>query len=257
MQRRMRIARPVQGRGMRLSGGRGGRKRQLFVAALAVAVGASAVIALAQGVPVRLSVDARVTPNEAGTPAHPRGVRIDVRARIGIPEAYDPPLVDSVDVWFPRGGRYNGARHPACSQEVLARRGVGGCPAGSVMGSGTGKATADTVFTYPKITVVNGGARKVFFYTVLTNPARVQSPVAGTVTRLSGKWSYKLHAPIPRELQIVAGIPIVLRELHIVAGRGDWLATTSCPADHRWRYHVEVTFTTGQQTVYDNAVRCR
>jgi hypothetical protein len=67
------------------------------------------------------------------------------------------------------------------------------------------------------------------------------------------------HTTIPRVLQIVAGVPIVLRDLHVVAGDAhrDWIATTSCPADHRWRYHVLITFTTGQLKTYDNFVRCR
>ena len=115
------------------------------------------------------------------------------------------------------------------------------------MGRGRGKATADDVFTYPKIAVVNGGRAKVFFSMVLTNPARVRMPVLGTLTKPGGKWSYRLHVRIPRALQVVVGVPIVLRELHIKAGdpRKDWIAITSCPRDRRWRYHVLITFTTG------------
>ena len=221
---------------------------------------ALAAVALAQDtVPIEIRVDAKVVPNKAGTAKHPQAVRIESHAYITIPEGYDPPLVDTVDVWFPRGGLYNGHRYPKCSQNVLARHGPGACPKGSIMGSGRGKATADDVFTYPKITVVNGGRAKVFFYTVLTNPARVRMPVLGTLTKPGGRWSYKLHARIPRALQVVAGIPIVLRELHIRAGdpRKDWIATTSCPRERRWRYHVLITFTTGQTKTYDGSVRCR
>ena len=75
------------------------------------------------------------------------------------------------------------------------------------MGHGGGVARADTTFTYPKITVVNGGAQRVFAYTVLNNPARVQTPVIGTITKLSGRWSYRLHVVIPKVLQVVAGRP--------------------------------------------------
>ena len=50
------------------------------------------------------------------------------------------------------------------------------------VGSGSGTAYADTVITRPKITVVNGGGDRVYFYTVLNNPARVQVPVIGYVT---------------------------------------------------------------------------
>lgn len=210
-------------------------------------------------VPIRISVTTKVTPDRAGTPKHPQGIRIDVRAHISIPSDYDPPLVQHVDVWFPKGGLYNGAKFPVCRQALLARRGPGVCPKGSIMGRGSAKARADTVFTYPRITVVNGGATRVYFYTVLQVPARVAEPVVGDIIKLKGdpKWSYHLRVTIPRNLQIVAGIPLRLDELHGTVGRGDWLATTSCPRDHRWRYHAEGTFSTGQVIKYDGSVGCR
>ncbi|HEY6757967.1 MAG TPA: hypothetical protein VI318_00695 [Baekduia sp.] len=233
----------------------------LLVAALALA-GALSALALGQGpdvVPIRISATAKVTPDRAGTPSHPQGVKVDVKANIFIPADYDPPLVQTVDVWFPHGGLYNGGKFPACDQALLARRGVGVCPKTSIMGHGRGVARADTVPTYPQITVINGGAHKVYFYTVLRVPARVAEPVVATITKLSGnpRWSYKVHAKIPRDLQIVAGIPLRLDSLHVSAGRGDWLATTGCPADHRWRYHAEATFNSGQIVKYDGSVRCR
>jgi hypothetical protein len=228
---------------------------------LCAALGAAAIAAGQEQtpVPIQVHVDATVTPDRAGTPRHPQPVKIDVRAHITMPDAYDPPLVDSVDVWFPRGGLYRGGAYPRCSRVVLARRGPRACPRGAIMGHGSGNATADTVVTHPQITIVNGGQRRVYFYTVLTNPARVQAPIVGTVTKLDGRWSYRLHAVIPPSLQVVAGVPIVLHDLHLAGGSTtkDWLATTGCPASHRWRYHVVVTFTTGQEVTYDNAVRCR
>jgi len=84
-----------------------------------------------------------------------------------------------------------GARGPG----ALARKGVSGCPKGSIMGKGFGTAMADDVPTYPRITIVNGGAKRVYFYTVLTNPARVQTPVVGKITKQSGKWSYDDSVP--------------------------------------------------------------
>jgi hypothetical protein len=231
-----------------------------WVLCVTLILGIAGAVALAQDeVPIVISVDAKVIPNRAGTKKHPQPVRVDVRAHVTIPEAYDPPLVDTVDVWLPKGGVYNGGRYPKCSEAVLARKGVRGCPRGSIMGHGTAKATADTVFTYPRITVVNGGAKRVFFYTVMDNPARVQAPIPAVITKPGGRWAYRVHATVPKVLQVVAGIPIVLREAHVAAGSAhkDWLATTSCPRDHRWRYHVLITFTTGQVKTYDNSVRCR
>jgi hypothetical protein len=233
--------------------------RRIATLTLALAIlAAGAALALAQGTsPITMTVDAKVTPNKAGTKQRPQGVKIAVTAKFDIPQAYDPPLVDRVTVLFPKGGRYNGAKYPKCSQTVLARKGVSGCPKGSIMGKGSGKAMADDVPTYPKVTIVNGGAERVFFYTVMTNPARVQAPVVAKVTKLRGRWSYRVEADIPTSLQIVAGIPIVLHELTLSGGKGDWLATTSCPRDKRWRYHAEGRFTTGETVVYDDSVPCR
>jgi hypothetical protein len=214
--------------------------------------------ALAQSSPpITVTVSPKVTPDRAGTPAHPQGVQLDVRIKIGYAPNYEPPLVQSVDVWFPKGGQYNGGRFPTCSYRRLNALGPVGCPKGSIMGHGSGAATADTNFTYPRITVVNGGQHTVFGYTILNNPARVQTPVVGTVTKLSGRWSYKLHLVIPKVLQVVAGVPIVLRSLHISAGRGDWIATTSCPSNHKWAYHAVTLFTNSQTIVTDGTTPCR
>ena len=214
--------------------------------------------AMAQSAPpITIHVYPRVTPNVAGTPTAPQGVHLDVRIKIGIPQSYNPPLVREIDVWYPKGGLYNGGSYPTCSRLLLSARGPRACPVGSIMGAGGGVARADRTFTYPKITLVNGGQQVVYFYTVLNNPARVQEPVPGTVTKLSGRWSYRLHVVIPRNLQIVAGIPIVLQKLHIAAGRGNWLATTYCPPDHKWAWQALTIFTDGERLANHGTVACR
>jgi hypothetical protein len=198
-----------------------------------------------------------VTPNVAGTPSAPQGVHLDVRIKIGYPESINPPLVKEIDVWFPKGGLYNGDRYPTCSRTLLDSRGPRACPAGSIMGAGFGVARAGSTFTYPRITLVNGGQRVVYFYTVLNNPSRVREPVPGIVTKLSGRWSYRLHVVIPRNLRIEAGTPIVLHSLHITAGRGDWIATTYCPPDHRWAWKSVTVFTNGDRLYPHGTVACR
>jgi hypothetical protein len=98
------------------------------------------------------------------------------------------------------------------------------------MGSGVATAFADTVVTRPRITVVNGGRDRVYFYTVLNNPARVQVPVVGQITRLPGRFAYHLSATIPPRLLVVAGVPIRFTALAVSACRRTWLATTAPPA---------------------------
>lgn len=115
------------------------------------------------------------------------------------------------------------------------------------MGQGGGVAYADKTITRPRITVVNGGPKIVYFYTVLNNPARVQEPVVGHITRLHGHFIYHLSAVIPQNLRIVAGVPIEMTHLNVTAGRGHWLATTNAPAGIR----IMTTFNNGLQTSYE------
>ena len=224
----------------------------------AVALGVAALAFGQDVVPIKISAVVKVTPNKAGTPKHPQGVRIDTRVTVDIPDDYDPPLVQTVDIWFPKGGLYNGAKFPTCSESAMQHSGVKVCPPRSIMGHGTGVASADGTKTYPKLTVVNGGPNKVYFYVVLTSPARVQQAVPATITKLnSPRWSYHLHANVPRNLQIVAGIPLRLESFHAIVGRGDWIATTYCPPDRRWRYHAETAYNSGQVVRTDGSVACR
>jgi hypothetical protein len=206
-----------------------------------------------------LSGSAKVTPSKPGTKRHPRGVKLQVKVRWDTPDQFDKPVVQSSDVLFPKGSLYNGQKYPSCSQNTLSRKGLSGCPKKSIMGSGTGTAFADTVLTTPKITVVNGGKSKVFLYTQLTNPARVNAPVPGTITKQSGQWAYKLHLEVPQSLQVVAGVPIALRDLMITAGgktyAKDWLATTGC-AGGSWPFSVKTFFDNGGDAIFEDAVDC-
>ena len=148
-------------------------------------------------------------------------------------------MLTNIDIWFPKGSVYNGAHEPRCSAHTLraasAERAV--ARRARSWARGGGNAFADRVITHPKITIVNGGPNVAYFYTVLNNPARVQDPVPGHITRLHGNYTYHLHVTIPQDLRVVAGVPIKLTLLHIVAGRGKWLELTSAPqgvqvADH-------------------------
>jgi hypothetical protein len=202
--------------------------RKLVLAAVAGMLMGAAAVALAASSTPKLTVReaALTTPR----PGHPQGVRLSaVFGWHGLSEA-DQPTLTHIDVWFPHGSVYNGGRTKSCSARVLNAAGPSGCPKASIMGTGGGDAFADTVITHPQITVVNGGANVVYFYTVLNNPARVQEPIPGHITRVHGQFVYHLSATIPDNLRIVAGVPIKLTSLHLSAGKGKWLELTSAPA---------------------------
>lgn len=206
---------------------------------------ATSAIALASPVVGRIT-GAAGGPLTAGSPGHPQGIKLGMTfGWQGLSEA-DQPTVVKLDIWFPKGSVYNGARYPICSSQTLNLRGPAGCPKDSIMGSGTGTAYADTTITRPTITVVNGGPNIVYFYTVLNNPARVQEPVVGHIIRLHGQFTYHLTATIPENLRVVAGVPIKLTNLDVTAGRGTWLATTNAPAGIK----IQTTFDNGESTAY-------
>lgn len=209
------------------------------IAGLIIAMGGAAALAAA----VRTDSRPGLHP---GSKKHPQGVKLTTTFGWGGLPRSKEPIVTGFDLWFPKGSQYNGARYPKCSKSTLARGGPAACPSGSIMGSGSGVAYASTAITRPKMTVVNGGANEIFFYTVLNNPARVREPVVGHLMRTSGKFAYHLSLKIPESLQIVAGTPIALTSLHITAGRAKWLAITQAPAGVK----VSTTYKTGFQTSY-------
>jgi hypothetical protein len=192
-----------------------------------VILGAGAAVALASSTP---KVTARAAALSTPTARHPVGVKLAVDFGWGGLDAAQQPMLQKLDIWFPRGSKYNGGHYASCSYQRLNSVGPSGCPKASIMGSGGGTAFADTVITHPKITVVNGGANAIYFFTVLNNPARVQTPVVGHLTRVHGNFVYHLSATIPPILQVVAGVPIKLTDLHITAGKGKWLELTSSPS---------------------------
>lgn len=203
-----------------------------------------------------MTVAARLSPAKAGTAARPQPVVLDMRIAVGRQPDVDPPPISSIDVMFPAGTRYDGGGFPVCSAAVLGRQGPAGCPAGSVMGSGRAVALADTTTTVARLTIVNGGPRRVLFYTAMDSPARVRSATAGTVAKLSGGGAYRMHLVIPQDLQSVAGVPLYLRSLEVRAGRGDWLATTGCPRGGRFVVRAVARFVDGSRRARGAWVGC-
>jgi hypothetical protein len=219
-------------------------RRLIVVGAVGALLASGAAVALAQGSWPSVTVSPNISPKKAGTRAHPQGVKLVTTFHWQTLGAASQPIVTKFFLLFPKGSLYNGAHYPTCSARTLNFSGPAGCKRASIMGSGSGTAYADTTLTHPQITVVNGGANTIYFYTVLNNPARVQEPVIGHITRMGGRWAYSLAVTVPENLRIVAGVPIELTSLGVTAGgpgHGTWLATTGCPGG-RWPFSVTTSY---------------
>jgi len=235
--------------------------RKFSIAATAmwgVAVAAIAVAAFAQQIQTTFTVDAQVIPNKAGTPKDPQGVKIKASARFFTPDGVEKPVVTHGYALFPRAGDYNPQLFPRCSAKTLDRDGPEKCPEGSQIGAARASAYADTIITYPKIEIFNGGRKVAFAYVTLYQPALVQIAVPARIEELPrGMWKYKVSVRIPRVLQVVAGVPIAARSIKGWVGKGNLITTTSCPKSRRWPYEVKTFFTVGEPYTYRDSVPCR
>jgi hypothetical protein len=203
-----------------------------------------------------LDVDVKVEPAKAGTPQKPQGITLELRLALGAPRDVEPPLLKEAEIRFPAGSRYGGGELPSCARATLERGGPEACPPGSVTGKGTLRARADTAPAPGRVAVVNGGAERLYFWTEIDQPVRVAEPIVGTVSQESEPWAYRLRLKVPRELQLVAGVPIALQEISVSAGSGGWLSTTSCPDDGSWDFEGGAGFEGGGSAVRTTTVDC-
>lgn len=195
---------------------------------LAVGVGPSLVGATT--VSSKVEIVANMPKNAQPSKRNPVPVTVDVQMEWDRSTNENATTLQKTTVLFPLGSIYRGAKLPKCTAAALNNGGVDGCPKGSVMGRGKAHAWADQVRTTANITVVNGGADRVFFYTTMTNPAVVQLPVEGRIRKLRGKWAYELVTEVPTDLQVVAGVPIVVYKMDIKITNKKWLALNRPPS---------------------------
>lgn len=241
------------------------------MAAAALLLGAVAVVpALAQEpdqeVPeTHIESHAVATPNKAGTPKDPQGMRVKASARLIVEPGFDPPIVTALDILIGKGLHWERAKYAKCSKATLDRKGPRACPPESIMGSALATGMADTVAAHLKVTFVNGGTKQAYAYATLDNPARVQTTLVVKSTPLGGQWDHRESVKIPESLQIVAGVPVRLTDVKMDIGgkpyAPDFVNSTSCP-DGGWKYQVTAHYlydllNVTAQDVHTGSVPCR
>lgn len=216
--------------------------RKLLVATAGVLAIGGGGLALAQSTFPTVTVKPTVSSTKAGTKAHPKAVTLKTVFTWQKLGANNQPDVINFLVKFPKGSLWQGAKYPTCAEKTMSHyQNTNHCPKGSIIGSGNGIAYADRTITKPKIIVVNGGAKTIYFFTELNNPGRVYEPVPGHISRASGPYAYTLTTTVPNNLRIVAGTPIELTNLTVSVGHGAILATTGCPGG-KWPYAVTTKY---------------
>lgn len=240
------------------------RKRNLAIPTAAIAALSFAAVAPAVAQTPAATTDvtgsATVSPSKAGTKKKPQTVGLNIKAnwKTSGPDGENKPVVQKVIIDFPKGSLYNGGKVAKCTAAQLERKTPQQACSKAIMGTGTGSAWADTAEAGPKFTLVNGGAKQIFLYTTLQNPAAIAAPVPGSVVKYKG--GYRLTMKIPQELQVVAGTPISLRSVSIktnaAAKKAGWLQTTSCPSNKKWAFDVQSFQDSTSVAKFSSFVKC-
>jgi hypothetical protein len=209
----------------------------LLTAAAAAAVTAAPAPA---GAVVDVQLNGRLSPVIREVPRKPPSMKLRMTATFaGEGPGFQPPTLDHSVIRFPYGSRLNNHLFPHCDPAAINRRGPGVCPRGSLIGRGYANVFADTERQRLTVRLFNGrGGNSIVFYFHGTNPARVDTAFAAPLRRLrGGMWNYVLNVPVPETLQVVAGIPIYVREFVSTVGaerrvngrRIGFIEAWSCP----------------------------
>jgi len=188
------------------------------LATSAVVIGL-AVPATGQAPSMTVTSTAEMTPKLAGTEMRPRSTRIDADVEWSVPEGSEPRLPSKLAIRLPRGVRLNSRTYPTCAKRTLNRKGPSGCPWRSILGSGAGHLSEGFLGRHPKITLVNGGAHRLWAYNVYRYPALVKEAKPVTVKRLhSRKWAYELTFDLLVGPLVIGLLPLPLSRFEVSIG---------------------------------------
>lgn len=190
-----------------------------------------------------VSLRAAVTPGGPSfAPGTPLTLRIDTR--FASEPAGGDFVLEQADYLFGHGARFNGALFSSCSAAKLraARGALRVCPKGSKIGGGvaTGRAVAVGITSSARVTAFNGpGGRSITMNISVLNPALINATISAPITRLRGRYEFKLSTSVPSELQTVLGGDIVVNGIDITAGatrvidgkRRGYFEVRRCPAN--------------------------
>ena len=233
-----------------------------MAALIALAVAVSPASAQTETVMSVQKFTAKVSPSKAGTKKKPRAISLtanpyfdDISPDLGREVQF---ATVNANVFFPKGGVYNGKQFPSCSSATVFQD-EKLCPKGSQIGSakGFGKGLGLDEEVVGKFFNDKGNT---VLLVVGDSPLIIREIVPATLTKLSDPdFSYKLSVSVPRNLQSPAPgvIAAVMRfqstvpVQYVKKGKKKipLLASTQCPAGG-WKFRYQADYT----TTYDGAI---
>jgi hypothetical protein len=229
----------------------------------ALALGALAVAACGSGAPSTTGPHPAAVSASASRPSpvsvlaakvRAMGMQVEIELRLRQPTGVDPPLARTARLDLSGVGAWRGGASPSCEPATARAHGPAGCPPASLLGHGHAIGAADTSKTTGNITIVNGGANRILLATTVSHPAYVKTVSVGTIQPRGD--GVRIAISFPKELQVIAGVPVGLQELRLSLRRSAVLGARPCPSPEAWRYAASVGFEDGSTVRHGGAVGC-
>jgi len=227
------------------------KKLILGLAALAALALATTTALAAVGVKANYSF----SPNKANKSA---GVTVNIEA--SDPAAAQPPIMNRIQISFPKGGKWNGPKFPKCTESKLLASGPKGCPSKSKLGTGTGVGYAKPVVTDPvqaKLTIFNGGSSILVYVFPDLGPTFV------VTCKISG--GYNLDCVIPPIKTLPSAPDAATTTVKTKTtpksitkkGKKIGMIVTPKKCKKSWKSSAKFSFTTGETVTTPYSQKCK
>ena len=176
------------------------------------------------------------------------------------PALDQPPVNNRVQISFPKGGKWNGAKFPKCTESKLLASGPKGCPSKSKLGTGTGVGYAKPVVTDPvqaKLTIFNGGSSILVYVFPDLGPTFV------VTCKISGGYNLDCVIPPIKTLPSAPDAATTTVKTKTTAksitkkGKKIGMIVTPKKCKKSWKSSAKFSFTTGETVTTPYSQKCK
>jgi hypothetical protein len=242
-------------------------RKYVSVAVALVALASVSAVALAAGSTFNLAV--KVSSTKAGTVKKPKAVTLNVTTRTIAAAGQQPDITTKAELLFPRDFQFNGAKFPVCAKATIDRdKSPANCPKGSKVGKGSADAVIPTLpgagTVHLSVEAFNASAGKqLLLFVKTTVPFNVTGTLVGTLSKVGTKTKLtvvvppNLQQPVPNIYTALTRFQTSVGAITVKSGkRYSYVASTSCPKNHKWAFSGKAYFTTGQSASSATTVAC-
>jgi hypothetical protein len=234
-----------------------------------LAAAAALLIVAAPAAAQTSSIGGKISPDR-GRPGTP--IRLTLDFGLDPAPGQPPGTLNRAVLQFPPNATVNGKLFPSCSADTINRaRGFSKCPKGSQIGRGSLRGDVfnlDLTNVPGRVTLFNGpNGKSITVHIYLTNPALIKVAFDAPLVKTSGRYGYKLSAPVPHELQTLiepdsfAGLRRFTSTVGVtktIRGRKrGFIEAKRCPRSGRVPIAGEFWFNEGTTTSTTGEIRCR